>query len=102
MLAEIRDTISYFLTVNDTPTTNIAIIWEMLKAVIRCQFIAIAARQNAARRNKRQQLEDDIRALEVTHRQTGSLAVRQQLTTQRKQLRALDNDKAEYALLHHK
>ncbi|KAJ1138662.1 hypothetical protein NDU88_005043 [Pleurodeles waltl] len=46
-----------------------------------------------------QQLEDDIKALEVAQRQAGSLATRRQLTTLRKQLRALDEDKAEYALL---
>ncbi|KAJ1117692.1 hypothetical protein NDU88_005889 [Pleurodeles waltl] len=51
------------------------------------------------RRNKLQQLEDDIRALEVAHSQTGSLAVRRQLTTHQKQLQALDDDKAVYALL---
>ncbi|KAJ1188230.1 hypothetical protein NDU88_004993 [Pleurodeles waltl] len=87
---------SHFLTMNDTPTTNIVTLWETLKAVIRGQFIAIAARQNAV---KRQQLEDDIQALEVTHRQTGCLVVRRQLTIQQKQLRALDEDKVEYALL---
>ncbi|KAJ1167781.1 hypothetical protein NDU88_008170 [Pleurodeles waltl] len=98
-LAEIRDTIIHFLPINDTPTTNIVTLWETFKAVVRGQFISIAARQNAVRRNNRQQLEDDIRALDVTHRQTGSLAVRRQLTTQRKQLWALDKDKVEYALL---
>ncbi|KAJ1217157.1 hypothetical protein NDU88_004752 [Pleurodeles waltl] len=72
---------------------------ETLKEVVRGQFIAIAARQNAVRRDKHQQLEDDTQALEVTHRQTGSLAVRRQLTIQRKQLRALDEYKAEHTVL---
>ncbi|KAJ1125456.1 hypothetical protein NDU88_003888 [Pleurodeles waltl] len=91
--------ISHFLTLNDTPTTNIVTLWETLKALVRGQFIAITARQNAVHRDKRQQLEDEIQALEVTHRQTGSLAVRRQLTIQQKQLRALDEDKAEYVIL---
>ncbi|KAJ1217494.1 hypothetical protein NDU88_005088 [Pleurodeles waltl] len=85
------------LTLNDTPETNFATLWDTLKAVVRGQFIA--ARQNALRHDKRQQLEVDIGALEETHRQCGSLAVRRQLAIQRKQLRALDEDKAEYALL---
>ncbi|KAJ1145073.1 hypothetical protein NDU88_011365 [Pleurodeles waltl] len=87
------------MTVNDTPEINIATLWETLKAVVRSQFIAIAARQNALRHDKRQQLEGGIRALEEAHRQTGSLAVRQQLIIQQKQLRALDENKAEHALV---
>ncbi|KAJ1083081.1 hypothetical protein NDU88_003241 [Pleurodeles waltl] len=71
----------------------------MASQLIRGQFIAIAPRQNALRHAKHRQLAGDIRALEETHRQSGSLAVRIQLTTQRKQLRALDEDKAAYALL---
>ncbi|KAJ1117428.1 hypothetical protein NDU88_005628 [Pleurodeles waltl] len=67
-LAEIRDTISHFLTMNDTPTINIATLWETLKAVVRGQFIVIAERQNAIRCDEHQQLEDDMRALEVTLR----------------------------------
>ncbi|KAJ1083844.1 hypothetical protein NDU88_003999 [Pleurodeles waltl] len=98
-LAEIRNAVSHFLSVNDVPETNIATLWETIKAVVRSQFIAIAARQNALRHARHQQLEGDIRALEETHRQSGSLAVRRQLTTQRKQLRALDEDKPAYALL---
>ncbi|KAJ1209461.1 hypothetical protein NDU88_004839 [Pleurodeles waltl] len=89
-----KDTASHFLAENDTPETSIATLWENLKVVVRGQFIAIAARQNALRRDKRQQLEDDIRALEETHRQSGSLAVRRQLAVQRKQLGALDEGKA--------
>ncbi|KAJ1175287.1 hypothetical protein NDU88_000575 [Pleurodeles waltl] len=98
-LTEIKDTVSHFLAENDTPDTSIVTFWETLKVVVRGQFIAIAGRQNALRRDKRQQLEDDIRALEETHGQSGSLAVRRQLAVQRKQLRALDEGKAEYALL---
>ncbi|KAJ1217077.1 hypothetical protein NDU88_004672 [Pleurodeles waltl] len=55
--------------------------------------------ENRARRIKRQQLEDDIRNLEATHGQTGSLVMQRQIATLRKQLRALDSDRAEYALL---
>ncbi|KAJ1155428.1 hypothetical protein NDU88_008158 [Pleurodeles waltl] len=98
-LMEIKDTVSHILAENDTPESSIATLWESLKVVIRGQFIAIAARQNALRCDKRQQLEDDMQALEETHRQSGSLAVRRQLAVQRKQLRALDEGKAEYALL---
>ncbi|KAJ1190986.1 hypothetical protein NDU88_000303 [Pleurodeles waltl] len=97
-----RDTVSHLLVVNDTPETSIATLWDTIKPVVRGQFIAIAARQNALHHDKRQQLEGDIRALEETHRQSGFLAVRRQLTIQRKQLRALDEDKAKYVLLHTK
>ncbi|KAJ1186890.1 hypothetical protein NDU88_003670 [Pleurodeles waltl] len=91
--------VSHFLTVNNTPTTNIATLWETVKVVVRGQFIAIAVRRSAVCCDRRQQQEGDILVLEVIHRQTGSLAVRRQLTNQRKQLLVLDEDKAEYALL---
>ncbi|KAJ1107800.1 hypothetical protein NDU88_005189 [Pleurodeles waltl] len=97
--AEIGATIAHFLATNDTPTTSIMTLWEALKTVIRDQVIAIAARLNIIRCEKRQQLEVDIRALEATNSRTGSLALNGQLTAHMKQLRALDGDKAEYALL---
>ncbi|KAJ1140137.1 hypothetical protein NDU88_006497 [Pleurodeles waltl] len=50
-------------------------------------------------KSSQQQLEDDIRSLEASHRRSGSLMRRQQINTLRKQLRALDGDRAEYALL---
>ncbi|KAJ1178067.1 hypothetical protein NDU88_003316 [Pleurodeles waltl] len=56
-------------------------------------------RLNKSRRTKGQQLEDDIRLLEATHGRSGSLAMQRQISTLRKQLRALDSDRAEYALL---
>ncbi|KAJ1117584.1 hypothetical protein NDU88_005782 [Pleurodeles waltl] len=99
ILAEIKATISHFLIINDTPMTNITTFWETFKAVIRGQFIAMAARLNVACHNTRQQLGDDIKALEVAIRQAGSLTASRQLTTPRKQLRALDKDMEEYALL---
>ncbi|KAJ1141803.1 hypothetical protein NDU88_008131 [Pleurodeles waltl] len=48
---------------------------------------------------KRQQLEDDIRSLEASYGQTGSLVMQRQITTFRKQLRALDDNREDYALL---
>ncbi|KAJ1186039.1 hypothetical protein NDU88_002824 [Pleurodeles waltl] len=81
------------------PEVGVSVLWEALKAVVRGQFIAIAARLNRARRMKRQQLEDDIRSLEASHGRSGSLVMRRQLNTLRKQLRALGGDRAEYALL---
>ncbi|KAJ1219164.1 hypothetical protein NDU88_006735 [Pleurodeles waltl] len=99
-LTEIRDAVSHFLAVNDIPETNMATLWETLKALIQGQLIA--ARQNVLRHAKHQQLDGDIRPLEETHRQSRSLAVRRQLTTLRKQLQALDEGKAAYALLHTK
>ncbi|KAJ1083195.1 hypothetical protein NDU88_003355 [Pleurodeles waltl] len=78
---------------------RVATLWETVKAVIRGHFIGIAARFNKAWRTKRQQLEDDIRLLEATHGRSGSLAMQRQITTLRKQLRALDSDRVEYALL---
>ncbi|KAJ1091896.1 hypothetical protein NDU88_005010 [Pleurodeles waltl] len=80
------------------PTTSITTLWETLEVVARGHRIAIAARLNTARCEKRQRLEDEIRVMEATHSRTGSLAVKRQLTALRKQLRSLDGDRAEYAL----
>ncbi|KAJ1208912.1 hypothetical protein NDU88_004294 [Pleurodeles waltl] len=101
-LAEIEDTIKRYLDTNDSPEVSVATLWETLKAVIRRQFIVIAARLNRARWEKCHQLEDDIRSLKVTHGRTGSLVVRRQLITLRKQMRALEGDKTEYTLLRNK
>ncbi|KAJ1167697.1 hypothetical protein NDU88_008086 [Pleurodeles waltl] len=98
-LAETEDTIKHYLDKNDTPQVSVATLWKTLKAVIRGHGIAIAVSLNKARREKRQQLEDDIRSLEVTHGRTGYLVVRRQLRTLRKQLQTLDGNKAEYTLL---
>ncbi|KAJ1189825.1 hypothetical protein NDU88_006567 [Pleurodeles waltl] len=99
ILAEIEATITQFLEPNDAPEVTVATLWEALKAVVRGQFTAIAARVNKARQTKRQQLEDDIRTLEATYGRSVSLVMRRQIATLRKQLRALDGDRAEYALL---
>ncbi|KAJ1167897.1 hypothetical protein NDU88_008282 [Pleurodeles waltl] len=98
-LAETEDTIKHYLDTNDTPEVSVATLWKTLKAVIRGHGIAIAVSLNKARREKRQQLEDDIRSLDVTHGRTGYLVVRRQLRTLRKQLQTLDGNKAEYTLL---
>ncbi|KAJ1138501.1 hypothetical protein NDU88_004884 [Pleurodeles waltl] len=68
-------------------------------AVVRGQFIAIAAYLNVDRSNKHSQLEHTIRELETLHRRTGVLATRRQLTMAHKQLRAIGMDRAQYALL---
>ncbi|KAJ1119870.1 hypothetical protein NDU88_008054 [Pleurodeles waltl] len=99
IIAETEVAITQYLEANDTPEVRAATLWEALKAVIRGQFIAMAARLNNARWTKWQQLEDEIRTLEATHSQSGSLATQRQIATLRKQLRALDDDRAEYALL---
>ncbi|KAJ1090835.1 hypothetical protein NDU88_003963 [Pleurodeles waltl] len=98
-LAETEVAITQYLVANDTPEVSAATLWEALKAVIRGQIIAIVARLNKARRTKRQQLEDEIRTLEATHNGSWSLATWRQIATLRKQLRALDGNRVEYALL---
>ncbi|KAJ1163977.1 hypothetical protein NDU88_004424 [Pleurodeles waltl] len=98
-LAEIEVAITQYLLANDTPEVSAATLWEALKAVIRGQFIATSARLNKARQIKWQQLEDQIRTLETTHSVSGSLEMRRQIATLRKQLRTMGGDRAEYALL---
>ncbi|KAJ1155596.1 hypothetical protein NDU88_008325 [Pleurodeles waltl] len=97
ILTEIEDTIIHYLEVNDNPKVSVATLWENIKAVIRGQFTV--ARLNNAQRIKHQQLEDDIRNLETTYGRTGSLVMRRQIATLRKQLRVLDGDRVDYALL---
>ncbi|KAJ1082874.1 hypothetical protein NDU88_003037 [Pleurodeles waltl] len=99
ILAESDVAITQYLEANESPEVSAATLWEPLKAVIRWKFIAIVARLNKVRQTKRQQLEDEIRTLEATHSRSGSLERRRQIATLCKQLRALDGDRAEYALL---
>ncbi|KAJ1216483.1 hypothetical protein NDU88_004084 [Pleurodeles waltl] len=70
---EMRDTIRSYLDINDTPGTSVVLIWEALKAVLKGQFISIAARANTLRREKCQQLEAKIKELDESHRETGVL-----------------------------
>ncbi|KAJ1191235.1 hypothetical protein NDU88_000551 [Pleurodeles waltl] len=100
ILTEIEVTIRQYLEANDTPEVSVAILWEALKAVVRGQFIVIAARLYKAQRTKRQQLEDDnIRTMEATHGRSGLLATQRQIATLCKKLPALDGNRVEYALL---
>ncbi|KAJ1153974.1 hypothetical protein NDU88_006732 [Pleurodeles waltl] len=70
------------------------------KVVTLSSFIARADCPNRDRRVKRARLETGVRGLEEEHKRTGACRVRRQLTTARKQLKALDTGKAEYTLLH--
>ncbi|KAJ1115168.1 hypothetical protein NDU88_003394 [Pleurodeles waltl] len=99
ILMEIERTMRHYLEANDNPEVGVAVFWEALKAVVRGQFIVIAARLNRSRWTKCQQLEDDIWSLEASHGRSGLLMTRRLITTLRKQLRALDCDRAEYSLL---
>ncbi|KAJ1082995.1 hypothetical protein NDU88_003156 [Pleurodeles waltl] len=99
IMATVRDTASIEFKGHQIGLFQDLLMIMLQRTLIRDQFIVIAARQNAAGSNKRQQLEDDIRVQEVAHRQTWSLATMRQLTAHQKQLRALDEDKAVYALL---
>ncbi|KAJ1090851.1 hypothetical protein NDU88_003979 [Pleurodeles waltl] len=99
ILDETEGTIRHYLEPNDIPGVGMLLLWEALKAVVRGQFISIAARFIRARRMKCQQLENDIRSLEASHGSSGSLMMQRQINTLRNQLRALDGDRAEYALL---
>ncbi|KAJ1130094.1 hypothetical protein NDU88_008450 [Pleurodeles waltl] len=91
------DTIKCYLSINDTSETSLAVVWEALKAVVRGQFIAIAARANTLRKEKRRQLEARIKEMEGQHSVTGAKEVKRQLAANRKQLKALDMDGAEHA-----
>ncbi|KAJ1152766.1 hypothetical protein NDU88_005541 [Pleurodeles waltl] len=54
ILTEIEGMIRHYLEANDAPEVGVAVLWEAQKAVVRDQFIAIAARLNRAWRTKHQ------------------------------------------------
>ncbi|KAJ1097865.1 hypothetical protein NDU88_002981 [Pleurodeles waltl] len=97
---EIRNTIPAYLTINNNPHTSMALVWDILKAVVRGAFIEAATKQNKDRQDKRTTLDGQVRALENTHRQTSSHNIRRQRTLAKKQLEALDLNAAEHALFH--
>ncbi|KAJ1083360.1 hypothetical protein NDU88_003519 [Pleurodeles waltl] len=74
-------------------------VWEALKAVVRGHFIALAAHANTLRKEKRHQLEAQIKELEERHTGVGAGETQRQLGVARKELRALDIDAAEHAML---
>ncbi|KAJ1165003.1 hypothetical protein NDU88_005433 [Pleurodeles waltl] len=77
---------------------NLAMQYHMVDLDNRSQRSKITC-LNTDRCTKRIQLETAVRDLETTHKVTGSLAVQRQLNAACKQLRALDMERAEYALL---
>ncbi|KAJ1110451.1 hypothetical protein NDU88_007802 [Pleurodeles waltl] len=91
--------IKSYLALNDIPETSEVGILEALKDLVRGQFIAIAARINALRTEKRHQLEARVKELEEKHRGPGTGKATHQLAVTSKELRALDVDVAEHAML---
>ena len=96
---EIRETIKEYLSLNDNTETSVATQWEALKAVVRGRCMAISASMNKVRKQKREELEQETRALEQEHKRTGARRIFRTLQTLRKELKALDWEAAEYALL---
>lgn len=98
-IKELQEAILTFLENNDDGHTLIHLLWDTLKVVIWGRLLAIAARLNRDRKEKRDRLEGQVKVLKMTHRYTGAMRVRHQLTNVCKQLKALDLDRAEYSLL---
>ncbi|KAJ1207149.1 hypothetical protein NDU88_002541 [Pleurodeles waltl] len=90
------------INTNNTLDTHIALLWDTSKAFLRGAFIAITARDNKGRKDKRAAMEAQVKVREETHKRSGSHKVRRQLMLARNQPRALEIDKAEYVLLHSK
>ncbi|KAJ1179099.1 hypothetical protein NDU88_004335 [Pleurodeles waltl] len=80
---EIVTAIRTYLDLNDTLDTPIALLWVTIKEVIRGTFVAISAHHNKDRKDKRQQLEGQVRVLKEQHKRTGSNHVHCQLTVAR-------------------
>ncbi|KAJ1113984.1 hypothetical protein NDU88_002224 [Pleurodeles waltl] len=96
-IKEIGEALQNFFHDNDTPSIPISQLWETLKAYLRGMFITILSHLNQYK-EKYTLLEDRI---QDSHRQSGTHRVRQQLTLARKQLKALDLDKADKAKILH-
>lgn len=96
----IQEAITNYLALNANSDTSLATQWAALKAVIRGEFIAISTASYLARSRKRSELTQRVAELEQMHQQTGASRAWRQLCIERKQLAALDQDRAEYAALH--
>lgn len=70
-----------------------------MKAVVKGEFIGIAATDNRDRKEKRKRLQDEIAELERIHQQTGAPRVWKRLKAARAQMAGLDTDRAEFAAL---
>lgn len=99
VVKQISKALQDYLSVNDNSKTQIATLWDALKAVVRGEFIAITASDNKIRSEKREQLTHQTQELERIHQRTGAPRVWRQLEAMRSQLAALDLDRAEYAAL---
>ncbi|KAJ1209250.1 hypothetical protein NDU88_004628 [Pleurodeles waltl] len=99
-LEAIRRAITDYLSFNDDGTISIATLWEALKAVLRGEVMSLSSRDNKARRRLRENLEQRVRVLERSHKHTGAPRIWRELEKLRKQLRRLDWDRAEYAVVH--
>ncbi|KAJ1187562.1 hypothetical protein NDU88_004337 [Pleurodeles waltl] len=91
--------IKSYLALNDKQRTSVVGVWEALKAVVKGHFIALAARASALRKGKRHQFEVRVKELEERQREVGAGKVRSRIGVTGKELRALDMDAAEHAML---
>lgn len=91
--------LSNYFSENEQEETSLAAVWEALKLVVRGDFISIAAAFMRLRKEKRAELEGEVKELETLHKRTGAPRGWRELETRRRMLKHLDLDRAEHALL---
>ncbi|KAJ1181229.1 hypothetical protein NDU88_006439 [Pleurodeles waltl] len=94
----IRRAITDYLSFNDDGNTCMGTLWEALKAVVRGEVMSLSARDNKARREIREELEQRVAALERSHQSTGAPRIWRELEKVRQQLKRQDWDREEYAI----
>ena len=97
--SKIKEAFVDYLKFNDTSDTPVALLWDAMKAVIRGTCMGISAGLNKDRRAKREELTNSVKEMEREHKNTGARRNYRALQAKRKELKALDWDVAEYALL---
>ncbi|KAJ1140200.1 hypothetical protein NDU88_006558 [Pleurodeles waltl] len=99
MEESLRRAITDYLSLNDDGNTRLETLWETLKVVVRGEVMSLSARDNRARREQRAVLEQKVAALERSHKSTGAARIWRELEKMRQQLRRLDWERAEYAIV---
>ncbi|KAJ1123901.1 hypothetical protein NDU88_002368 [Pleurodeles waltl] len=95
----LRCAITDYLSFSDDGRTSLDTLWEGLKAVVRGEVMSLSSKDNKVRREQRAVLEQKVAALERSHKYTGTPRVWRELEKARQQLKWLDWDRAEYAVV---
>lgn len=98
VVQELKQSLIEYLEINDNGTVTPPILWSGAKAVLRGKIIQISSRLKKLRLEEQTKLENEIKLLEIKHKQTGTSDTLSKLKETRKELDKILTYKAEGAL----